>query len=52
MFECERMVGLDIPTQDDQCCDWCGEASETEVCAACEQRYAEAHAEEISPDVE
>lgn len=46
MYECERMLGLDLPTQDWPCCDWCGEPSDSDICAACQQRYEEEHADE------
>lgn len=40
MFPCERLLGLDVPTQDYQCCDWCGEPSDTSVCPACQYQMA------------
>ena len=38
MYPCERMLGLDIPTQDEMWCDYCGEASETDICPGCQYR--------------
>jgi hypothetical protein len=35
------MLGLDDPIQDALCCGWCGDASDTDICATCQQRYEE-----------
>ena len=51
MFPCDRMLGCDIPTHDDRCCDWCGEPSETDICPTCQRRYedeADSHSIEFS----
>ena len=49
MYECERMLGLDIPTQDDVCCDWCGDASDTPICVRCQEHHEQAHSDTVPP---
>ena len=43
------MLDLDIPTHDDSWCDWCGEASDTDICASCQQRYEQEHPDTVFP---
>ena len=51
MDDCKQMLGLDLPTQDWPCCGWCGEASDTDICATCQQRYEEEHPDTVRPIV-
>ena len=49
MYACERLLGLDLPTQYELCCGWCGEASDTDICDHCHQRYEQAHPDTVTP---
>ena len=37
-FDCWRAGEMD---EDEVWCDWCGEPSDTDICATCQQRYEE-----------
>lgn len=49
MYPCERLLGLDIPTQDDLCCGWCGMPSATDICSSCQCRYEQEHPDTVWP---